>query len=117
MRVVPEECHGRTAEGSAKNRQLANLRQVLNVEVRAEGGVTGDVGKHGECTDGYDGATYRQAVQAVSQIYGVRRTYHHKHHEKQERHIRQRPQIWMLQQNMNDQIRAEFLKERDNELR
>ena len=36
MRVVPKKCQRRADERAAKNRELAHLRQMLNVEIGAE---------------------------------------------------------------------------------
>src|SRR6266446_9980995 len=72
VRVVPEKAERRTDECATEYRELADLRDVLNVKVNCPARVAADVCQHGKgaCSDyrAADGKT----IQPVSQVDGVR---------------------------------------------
>ena len=71
MSVVPQKSDCRAHHGTAENRQLARQRHVLQPKIVRKGGVAADVGEDSQRTGSDHRATDRQAVQAISQIYGI----------------------------------------------
>src|SRR5216683_4881554 len=65
MRVVPKKTERGTDERAAENRQFADARDVLNLEIGRPAGIAADVGQHRERARGDDRASDRQAVQPV----------------------------------------------------
>src|SRR5437588_5964412 len=74
------------------------------------------VSKNGQRSGGNDSATDGQAVQAVSQVHGVARTYNYDHDEQYKRRERQGPQVRVMTQTLDHQIRPELLHERDHQV-
>src|SRR6267143_1084726 len=93
MRVVPEKAERRANERTAEHRQLADLRDVLNVEVGRPAVVATDVWQHGEgaCSD--DRTADGKTVQPVGEVDGVGRAYDHNANENQKRNKSQRPEM------------------------
>src|SRR5262249_22307164 len=57
MRVVPQESERSADERAAKNGKLANLRDVLDVEISGPAKVAADVGEYGKRSGSDDRAT------------------------------------------------------------
>src|SRR6266568_2677056 len=117
MRVVPEESQRSAHERAAKNGELADFGDVLNVEIRSPAKVAADVSKYGKSSRSDDGATDGEAVQTVSEIHGVRGTDNHQANKDEKRDKGQGPPIRRVHQRMNHEIRMKALCKRNHQLR
>src|SRR5216684_7783051 len=83
MRVVPQKAERRADERAAEHRQLADLRDILYVQVRRPAEVAAHVGQHreGACRD--DRTADGETVQTVREVDGVRRTYNYDTNENE----------------------------------
>src|SRR5689334_24376815 len=93
MCVVPEKSKRSTDERAAKNRQFANARNVLNLEIRGPAVVAAYIGQYRERSSRNDRAANRQAVQSIRQIYGVGGTHDDDGRRYEKRQKRQRPEV------------------------
>ena len=83
----------------------------------AKVGVAADVGKHRQRPRRDYGAANGQAVESVSQIDRVARTYNHQRDECDERKKCQRPKVRIPLQTLHHQIRSKLLDEGHDQLR
>ena len=72
MRVVPKESERRADQSAAENREFADLRQMLDIEIGGKSGVAGDVSEHGERARGDHHAADGETIEAIGQIHRVR---------------------------------------------
>src|SRR5260221_11989004 len=117
MRVVPQKTERSANQRAAKNRQFADPRDVLNVEVGGPASVAADVGQHGQRASGYHRTADGQALAAVGKIHRIRGAGDDHGDEQQKRHKRERPEVAGRKQRMNHQLRMEFFQERHHQLR
>src|SRR5229473_8086904 len=93
MRVVPQEAERRPYERAAEHGQLADLRDVLDIEVRRPAVVAADVGQHREGASRDDRASDGETIQPVSQIHGVGRADNHHTNENEKWNKSERPKM------------------------
>src|SRR5262245_7952481 len=117
MRVVPKKTERRTNKRAAKNSQLANAWNILDVQITGPPRVAADVRQHGQSARRDHRAADRQTVETVRQVHRVRGTCYDNHHKKKERQERERPQMSAGDQGMDHQVRLKFLEEWHNQLR
>src|SRR5579863_4148660 len=117
MRVVPEEAKRGAYKGTAENGEFANARNVLNFEISSPSRVAADISQHRERTSSDNRAADRQAVEAIRQIHGVRRTYDDHANKREKWKKRQGPKVRRIHQGMEDQIRVEAFEKGDHQLR
>src|SRR5579859_7581594 len=116
MSVVPEKTERSANQRAAKDRQFADARNVLNVEVSRPARVAADVSEYGQGARGDDSAANRQTVEAVSQIHRVGRAGDNDGDEQQERYECQSPEMPTRHQRMDYQIGMKFFQERNDQL-
>src|SRR5216684_4103694 len=116
MRVVPEKPDARTHHGPAEDRELRHLGHFLQLQVFREIGVSADVGQHRQRSGGDDRASDGQSVEPVGEIHGVARSDDHQHHKQDKGGKSQPPERGAAAQRLNDQIGAELLHERNEQV-
>ena len=109
MRVVPQESKRSADERAAKNSELPDFWNVLDIEIRRPAKVAADIGEYGKRSRSDDGAADGQAVQTVSEIHGVRRTDNHQANKDEKRDKGQGPPVRRFHQRMNHEIRMNAL--------
>jgi len=76
--VIPEKAQGGAEESGAKNRQLARLRQIDNIEIVAEINTAGEISDQAESDSPDRTQSDQQAVKSVGQVRAVRHGRNHK---------------------------------------
>ena len=69
------------------------------------------VSKDRQCSGGNDCAADGQSIQAIGQVHGITRSNDHQHDKQHERRKGQRPQMRIMAQAFDHQVRPELLHE------
>src|SRR5882762_9143365 len=121
MRVVPEKSERCPDERAAKYSELADARDILNLEISGPAVVAAHVGQNRKRASRDHRAADRQAIKPVRQVHGVGRTHNddgggHKKGQK-----RERPEVpgkmRLTEQRVNHQIGMKSLQKGKDELR
>src|SRR5882724_3711143 len=117
MRVVPKKAERSADESAAKNGKFTDARDVLNFQIVRPAVVAADVSEHGERAGGDDGAADGEAVETVSEIDSVGRAGDDDCDEDEKRKKCERPEMFGVDERMDDEVRMHALQEWENELR
>src|SRR6266478_4376713 len=121
MRVVPEKPWRSPDERAAEYRELADSRNVLNLEIGGPAVVAAHVRQNRERARRDDRTADCQPNQPIRQVHRVGGTDNDDGRSHQEGHERQRPEVpgkmRFVEQRMNHQIGMESLQKRKDELR
>src|SRR6266540_2510484 len=116
MRVIPKEANRRPHHGSAKNGQFPDLWHTWHIQVGSKSCVSTDISQDREGTGGDDSAADGQPIQSVSQVHSIARPIQYEHDEEDKGKEGYRPEMRILLQMLDDQIRAELLEEGNDQL-
>src|SRR6185369_16499938 len=97
--------------------QLAYLGHALQLKIIRECGVPAYVGKNGQSASCDYGAPDSQTVEAVGQVHGIAGSHDHKSDEDDEWQERDRPQVRIVEQRLEHQVRTQRLDERNDQVR
>src|SRR5271154_1669380 len=116
MRVVPEKSDGRSDHGSAKNRELPDLRHLLQFKIGGKSCMATEVSEHRQrpCRD--HRATYGQTVETVRKIHGIARPHDNDGDEGYEWQERQRPELRVSHPSFNHQVGMKLLEKWNHQL-
>src|SRR6266478_2175921 len=121
MRVVPEKPWRSPDERAAEYRELADSRNVLNLEIGGPAVVAAHVRQNRERARRDDRTADCQPIQPIRQVHRVGGTDNDDGRSHQEGHERQRPEVpgkmRFVEQRVNHQIGMESLQKRKDELR
>src|ERR1700674_2722200 len=121
MRVVPEKAERSPHQRAAKYRELADARDVLNLEIGGPAVVAAHVGQNRKRPRRDDGTSDRQAIQPIRQVHRIGGTHDDDGRGHKKWHKRERPEVpgkmRMIEQRVNHKIGMESLQEWKHELR
>jgi hypothetical protein len=83
----------------------------------SEDGVSADVGEDGKRARGNHGAADSQPVESIGEVHGIAGKDNYEANEHHERQERDRPQVGVVQEGLDDEIRVEGFRKRNNQLR
>src|SRR5207237_3709350 len=94
---------------AAKDGELGDLRDVLDLEIGDPTKVAADIREHGQSTRSNDRAADGEPVQSVGKVYRVRRADNHRADKHQEGDKCYRPPVRIIHQGMNHEIGVDAL--------